>query len=399
MFENKKINLVLSLLLAIGLWIYVVGEVNPTSDQTIKDVPLTIVNMDKLEDRGLAISGVSAEAIEVQVKGTRSNLAKLEKSEVKAILDMSEAVKGENQVSVDVRVPDGIEVINKNINKVAVTIETLKHKKVPVKIQYTGKLSQDHEIKTVSISPTEMTVSGAESLVNVVDSLLGKVESAKIGDKETLNEVTIDPVDKDGKMVNRVTASSDKVAVTSIMYMIKSVELKVPIEKRWSDNIERRVEAPDKVSIIGRADTLKEIQSLTAEPVEIGNVNSGAELPIKISLPEGIELSEKDKQLHLKVIIDQSGEKPFEFSSDDVSIVGQKTGWKYDLESAVKINVIAKGNKDDLQKVDKHAINIVANVSELEEGDSKVHIKATTNINGVSLVVTPENVKIVVTKE
>ena len=39
MLNNKKFNIVLSLIIAVGLWAYVIGETNPTDTRTLGTFP------------------------------------------------------------------------------------------------------------------------------------------------------------------------------------------------------------------------------------------------------------------------------------------------------------------------------------------------------------------------
>ena len=72
MFENKKLNILLAFLIAIGIWMYVVGEVNPTAQEKIKNIPIKITDNSALNERGLAVSSRGMEKIDITVKGNRS---------------------------------------------------------------------------------------------------------------------------------------------------------------------------------------------------------------------------------------------------------------------------------------------------------------------------------------
>ena len=55
MLRNNMVLKIISLLIAIFLWVYVMGEVDPTATQTIRDIPVSLLNEDWLEDNELAI--------------------------------------------------------------------------------------------------------------------------------------------------------------------------------------------------------------------------------------------------------------------------------------------------------------------------------------------------------
>ena len=45
MLNNKKFNIVISLIIAIGLWAYVIGETNPPDTKTFRDIPIQLINL------------------------------------------------------------------------------------------------------------------------------------------------------------------------------------------------------------------------------------------------------------------------------------------------------------------------------------------------------------------
>ena len=83
MLKNDKVNFVIALILAIGLWVYVFVTDNQSMDTTIKNVPITIVNEDTLTDEGLVLLSVSDESISVSIKGDRGETGKIKKEDIR----------------------------------------------------------------------------------------------------------------------------------------------------------------------------------------------------------------------------------------------------------------------------------------------------------------------------
>ena len=53
--KNRGLYMVLSVILAIALWVYVVGILNPDSSGPVRNLPVEFVGTDVLESRGLMI--------------------------------------------------------------------------------------------------------------------------------------------------------------------------------------------------------------------------------------------------------------------------------------------------------------------------------------------------------
>ena len=59
MFQSKKANFAISLILAMILWVYVVGELNPETRKVFRNIPITVMNEQVLANDGLAVVSTS----------------------------------------------------------------------------------------------------------------------------------------------------------------------------------------------------------------------------------------------------------------------------------------------------------------------------------------------------
>ena len=392
MLENKKFNIILSLILAVGLWIYVVGEVNPTAETTMNHVPITYTNVNILAERGLAVSSSSADEVDLQIKGSRSDLARITPEDIKVTADMGTAQKGENEISLQVRVPDGIEVTRKSMNKIVVTVENLKERVVPVKIVYDQPHNKESEALTLEQSSKEVTIVGAETLVNSVKEARGTVKNIDMGEAEKKIKCNLTPVDGKNNEVKRIIVNPDSVTVTAIMSNIKEVELKVPIVDNSNDGTKRTLEKPDKIFIKGRADTLKNITSVTAEPVDITGLANGEKVPLKLNLPEGITLSKKNPEILVSVKSENPAENSFKFKSSAIEMNGQLDGYTYSLPDDFVATIIISGKKEEVNKVSEGDIKLSINLSSAnQEGDVKIPLTIKCNNPNVTVSVNPES--------
>ena len=67
MFQSKKLNLLISFVIAIILWAYVIGEINPVTTKSFVDVNINLENQIALEERGLAIESMNEEKISISL--------------------------------------------------------------------------------------------------------------------------------------------------------------------------------------------------------------------------------------------------------------------------------------------------------------------------------------------
>ena len=69
--KNKLMSAALSLLIAFGLWMYVITEVSPGSEWTYYDVPVKLEGETVLKERGLIITGISSTNVDLTLSGNR----------------------------------------------------------------------------------------------------------------------------------------------------------------------------------------------------------------------------------------------------------------------------------------------------------------------------------------
>ena len=88
MFNNNKVNMIISLLCAIALWFYVVGQVDPKTEKKISDVPIEFINEDSLTDNGLAVSAMDFDTATVTLEGNRADLNRIDKDNIRITADL-----------------------------------------------------------------------------------------------------------------------------------------------------------------------------------------------------------------------------------------------------------------------------------------------------------------------
>lgn len=299
MLKSNTVLKILSLLLAIALWAFVIGEVNPTVKKTIHNVPVTFTNVESLADRELALASQEGYYVDIVVKGAKSDIGQLELEDIRAVADIYGYNEGENNVSVDVSVPNYITLEEVRSNKMTVTIEKLATVSKTVTVEFTGTVSDDVESTLIEVTPPEVEVSGAESIIEKVDSVKVQVDAGTLSEKaEFFNEAPI-AYTKSGKEIKNVTMSAGTVEVQAVRYHIKEVPLEVKVTGRPAGDPE--ITVPGKVTIKGTKDDIEKITGITAADVDLSEITDSTTIPLEITLPGDIELADKSKNIGIKV--------------------------------------------------------------------------------------------------
>ena len=59
---------IISVLIAIGIWVYIALVMNPAIEVTVRDLPIQFIGGESLNSRGLAVISESATTVNVKIK-------------------------------------------------------------------------------------------------------------------------------------------------------------------------------------------------------------------------------------------------------------------------------------------------------------------------------------------
>lgn len=398
MLENKKLNMVISLLIAIALWAFVIGEVNPEATRSYRDIPIKLMNEEILEQNDMAVYSVSQRTLNVTLTGTRSEINKIDTKDIIATADLSNAVMGENQLRVDLKIPSKVEIESQSINKLIVTVESRVSKEIPVEVSYEGAFTGEEEPITVAQNPEVITVYGAETTVGMVTAAKATVEENKITHDSQELQCRLIAVNSAGQRVYNVDLSQNSVVITSELAKLKTVPLHIPIEGEDHDGVERTVTKPEEITIKGKAADLDKITRITAEPVYLDGVMASTNIPVVPVLPEGVAVSKESDNLMVTVQVTKIGTKIIELDSSKISFTGLGDGLSVESADAV-IELNITGNESLIENLTEADVVLQADLSNLKTGKYKVALQASLHDDVGTVTVNPKKITVTIKAE
>lgn len=393
MIRNKNVLRLLSVVLALFLWFYVVAVENPYSERKITKIPIQFVNHEELESRGLAIDYSDVQTMDVVISGSRSDVMKVSSSDITATVDLTGYEKGKNYANITIKVPSKVELVDQRIQVIPITVEKLQTAKKKVNIQFTGTASKEKEAKLFAQDIEQVKVSGAQSQVAKVSKVFADLDVSKLTDNSKKYSLKIYAADAKGKEITGVELSHTKVGVQAGLYSIKAVPLSLDL--KGEPGAEYRVsalDAPKTVKIAGFADELEKIDKLVSNPIYLSDLTESKKIPIEITLPEGVELAEQDAVV-LDVKIKGLESKEFAILSSNVSIRGLATGKNATVENAT-LKVKAYVKDASASSISTDDIALYVDLTGLENGEHKVKVRA-EQVDGIGDVsVEPQEVTV-----
>ena len=319
--HQKAVDIAVSIIAAIILWTYVITEVNPPTNATIRDIPVSISGIERLEERGLAMSSVSDFTLDMAVIGSRNDVRKLKASDISINANVGNSSEGANEISVTYTVPQGISVDGIESSTITVNVEQLVTVSKPVEVVLEGA-GTGQEIQILSQSLTQVDVSGAESLVASVASVRvnGTLKDAAL-DTTVDNTLAAEAVDASGSKVTGVLLAHDTISVSAALYQTKTVPLEVTTQGSvWEGAVVTDTIFPESIVIKGPASLLSQISSVSSYPIDIEGIFEDHIFDVVPQLQEGVYVSEANEPLVARFNISENGQLVFKYRGMDIKI-------------------------------------------------------------------------------
>ena len=399
---NKSTLKILSLLIAILIWVVVKNVQDPMLVKVITRIPVTIVNESYLASNlevPLLIEG--QDTVNVKVKGRESVVKELKREDFTAIADMTQIISMETtprmvpvKVSCEGLLDSDISVTPGNI-QVDIEEQTSVEKIIAVN---TGDTIPDknYEVGVLKANPEKVTISGPESIVNKIDRVVALVDVS--GQKETKIEL-----DSELKIYDK---NQDELSEKQLSYLdlkeIRNNKIKVTAEFWKAQNkISLKAESsgspkygyqvseiklvPDTISIAGTDEALQKLAEagnsleIPGSMIDVSGKSSDFDVNIDLTelLPENTKLA---RDLNSSVIVTV---KILPYNSQDFELPAtqiQTENIPEDMDLVFgqeKITVRLKGKDEDLKNLKPETVQMKINLKDYKEGEYTVPVTVT----------------------
>lgn len=301
--KSKVFRITVALLASIAIWVYVDG-INTTSVTTqVRNIPVEFTGEDtELADKNLMLLSGYDTTVDLTLRGPRSVLVNLDKSEMRILADTS-TIDGVGSQTLNYQVvyPDNIprnaiSVSSASIYSVTVTVGTLTTKEIPVHCEVTGEVANGYFRENLILDPVYLVLRGQrDDLINIsyakVKLDISKAESTVIRTLEyTLYDYNDMPVTGEG-----VRTSTQLIQAVVPVKTTKEVELKINFREEPGSTLQQTeyTISPQKVTLRGEKATLADIDSIVLDTIYLQDLNATQDLVYNIPVPEGTELVEE----------------------------------------------------------------------------------------------------------
>ncbi|MBS5885779.1 MAG: CdaR family protein [Clostridium sp.] len=399
--KNRLVIPVICLLLSIGLWVYVTNVENKIRTTEISKIPVELINTEALTSSKLALTPNQELYVTLKIEGNTSDINKIKKSDFKVQVDLSEYAwkKGENKVPVSiVDYPITVSIRNTNTLTVSVKIEDMVEKTMPITSNIIVTPRQGYFASVATIDPKEVKVTGAESVVTRVSSLVVSDNKEDVFEN-VVGSYDIKPLDEDGNEVVGVLLSEKSANVEIKVSKGKSVKVNVVTTGQLPNGLKlKSIESNKKfVEILGPKEILDTISEVNSTPLNLSSINESKDVSLGIVIPEGLKISQGEDYITVKVNVIKFATKDFNVK---YSITGGIEGVKV-TPAKDTIKVTISGYENELGNVTADNIKASIDVSAFKE-DGSFEQEPKVTLQGLDesfSIVSVEKIAFTVTKE
>lgn len=302
--DNLGLKLI-SVLLAIALWIVVVSIDDPVISRTFTGIEVEVLNSDAIVKQGKTYEILeNSNNISVTLSAKRSILEKISRDYIKATADLKE-MSIMNTVPIDVRTTRYSDMVASVIpltKNLKVSVEDLEKKQLSISVETIGTPAKGYVVGSNSPSVNITTVTGASSKVSKITRAVATVDvSGRTSNIRTSADVVL--YDGNGDVVNsnKLTVSVQDILVDVTILETKEVSVKASIDGTAADGFSYTgyvVVNPETVTVAGSGsvfDSLSVIE-IPPEDISINGLTEDTSFTIDINdyLPSGIRLADSD---------------------------------------------------------------------------------------------------------
>jgi len=397
LLKNIDIKL-LSLFLAVILWVYVASGENPIIENYI-DVSLGVSN---LKDN-LVIKEIP-ENISIGIKGSKDMLSNLSSDKITGIINLSEINEsGIYKIKVETDAPQRVEIIRVIPSEIKVEVEKILTKTMEITYSLIGVPEKGYSLAGApEFKNSKIKATGAQSKLDLIKQVVCPIDISGISE-DTVLKIKVKPVDVNNNEIVGLQTEPEIMEVSIFItrgYPEKTLIIKPRIIGKPAPGyyISQILVNPDEISIYGNYSRINDLEFLETIPIDVNGITKTLAVKVPPVLVEGLYILEGEPQL-TEVNI-QVKENIIQKTLRDVPIKIENTSPFIfcDIEPQ-NAEIIIEGK------------NIL--IDEIEKEDIKVFVKFTENLKinqeiklevqlpeGVSLIkVEPEEVNLKINSE
>lgn len=365
---------ILSVIFATLLWFYVITEQNPVVPKEIT-IPVKIVNAESLNRNNLVVLDNSGSYyITLKLKGKKELLDTVNQNTVNAYADISNYITvGENTVPVVVNgIPEGISVTSRSEHNIKVILDNKLVVQRPVSVGITGNPKGGLAYLDAVLTPSEVILTGAESIINTVKTVKVDVDIAGV-DTSINKSLPIRLLDEAGKDVYGIQLDTQRINVSVPISNTKRVPIQLVLEGEPAAGyvIANNQIQPMEILVTGNQQALDSLIAISTTKQIINNLTEDITVKVILDLPEGIKLVNANEEINAVIDIQKVITNTVDISNIEFNNLDPK--YIVDNTTARTIRLTIRGPEKLLEDVQNN-VNLYVDLANAKDGEGTYEI-------------------------
>ncbi len=418
MEQNKKrkaLNMALSVLIAVVLWMYVGETWNPDDSATFRGLTVEPVGEELLESRGLIIVGDIQQTVTLKVAGPRRSISRLSSDQISLSVDVS-GVQQPGEYTLAYRenfdMPAGfgassLIVTERFPDNVSFTVARSKSRSIPVRGFFTGSVAEGYQVGEFVFSPAAINISGEETLVDQIDYARVALDQQNMAESY-LGELPISLVTYSGEIIDlsttnvqcNVTLVQTRLPITQLKEVKLSVDL-IPGGGISSEDFDKYVECkitPESIIVSGEEDVLEGLQEISLADIDLAKILGSNTMTFPIPLDS--ELTNVSGISEATVKITVKGLTTATLEVDNIEFINKPQGYRAEKVTTSR-QIQIRGSEEAVASVTASQLRIVADLENVvtATGTQTVPVKVYLGNRSDVGVVGEYNIVVSISKE
>lgn len=369
---------ILTLVIAIFLWSYVMSETDPVQTQEYRNVTVSYTNTAALDRQGLVIMDPEEVKIDVRVTGKRSDFSQFSSSKIYAQVDLSGYSEGQVKIPVTVGLLDqssGIRVINHEPKEVLFTFDRIVSREIPVTMDYQGTLPENYVRGDTVSRPQSILVSGPRTWINEVATAQGVIDLAGMTENRTVS-TPIKILNDSGEEVRGLEKDPGFVEVTLSVFRTVDLPVNLITINELPDNyaITDIEISPGTVAVKGD-NSITQLTELRTLEVDINTMLENESIQVELDLPEGVTLLDPDQVIRVDYQVREVVTTTLEFSFEDIEFRNLQGGLELEPVGQNQTYTLElTGYDSDMEEISLEDLALFVDLEGYDAGNHEIEI-------------------------
>ncbi len=363
--------MILSIILALFAWIYILYVLNPVNEAVVDDVKVNLSYEGSVPDKNgyMYLMSDPNLSVKVTVSGSRSELINLSAEDLKASLNMNTVIS-EGTYSINVEVtPKNENLTVTEISPKSFTIEFAAEetREIPVELLPTGTLPGGYVIDKQDITPSTVTVTGPAKTVRTISKALLNISLTNVKENiEGAYDLTL--VNEAGESVDRryLTLSDESVQTALTVVYRKNLPTSATlINPHGGNKIDSLISVALDIPTIQATGPEKELSGL--ENFTVGTIDTSLITKngtVKLTVPSSETVTYNAAEINATVTL-ASGvtTKTLVFNASNITCTNTPAGKIARVESGM-VSVKIRGFSDTMKQLTTNNLKCEVDISE-----------------------------------